>query len=277
MFDHIVGHFRHRFVLQNTGEFFSPDFHSGRPEAYLFLAILLATIAALAWSSRRPTLQEGACFLSLSFFALYSVRNIPLFAITVTPILAAQLEALPALEGRWAALADRVGRWFAARDRAIASADAQTRAPLWSAVGVLALVFVAGVQWRTGQLPLGITFDPTRLPVAAADYLAANPPAGNGFANQQWGGYLLHRLWPQHRVFIDGQTDFYGDELSREYLGVITLSEGWRETLEKHQVRWVVSYTGSGLVEQLERGGGWTRVHRDQLATVLVRQGLAGP
>jgi hypothetical protein len=272
MFDHIVGHFRHRFVLQNTGEFLSPDFHSGQPEPFLFLSFLLLTIASVAWSSRRLTLHEGGLLLVFVFFALYSVRNIPLFAIVVTPILASQLDALPALPGWWGKAADRIGSWFARRERVITAVDQRTRVALWSGAVVCGLSVLAAVQHRAGQTPLGVAFDPSRLPVVAADYLVAKPPPGEGFSNQQWGGYLLHRLWPTKRVFIDGQTDFYGDELARQYLQVMTLSDGWRGVLDDHRVQWVVFNTDSGLVAQLDQGGGWLRVHTDPVASVFVRR-----
>jgi len=35
----------------------------------------------------------------------------------------------------------------------------------------------------------------------------------------------LYRLWPEKQVFIDGQTDFYGEALSREYAQVTAEAE----------------------------------------------------
>ena len=105
----------------------------------------------------------------------------------------------------------------------------------------------------------------------AAAYLRGNPPEGNGFNQLRWGGYLIHELWPSHRVFIDGQTDFYGEALALEYLNVVELSEGWREVLDRHRVRWVIYDTDSPLVRQLAGSPGWRVLYQDSVATVLAR------
>lgn len=46
------------------------------------------------------------------------------------------------------------------------------------------------------------------------------------------GGYLLYRMWPGRRVFIDGQTDFYGSELVNEYLTALRVQDGWQDILQ---------------------------------------------
>ncbi len=35
-----------------------------------------------------------------------------------------------------------------------------------------------------------------------------------------WGGYLIWRLYPDYRVYIDGRADVYGDSLVNELLQV---------------------------------------------------------
>lgn len=39
-------------------------------------------------------------------------------------------------------------------------------------------------------------------------------------------------MWPQQRVFIDGQTDLYGEALTREYNRVMFLEECREAVLE---------------------------------------------
>ena len=50
------------------------------------------------------------------------------------------------------------------------------------------------------------------------------------FNNFIWGGYLL-QAWPEQRVFIDGGTDHYGEQLFNEYIQVWNLEPGWRDVL----------------------------------------------
>jgi hypothetical protein len=127
-----------------------------------------------------------------------------------------------------------------------------------------------------GGVPLtpvagGNAFSPRVFPVQAVDWLEAHPPAGRGFNYFPWGGYVLYRLWPDVRVFIDGQTDFYGEALTREYEQVITLSDGWQAVLEKYDVAWVLIPPDSGLARALHSGGAWSEVYADPTAVILER------
>ncbi len=269
MFHHVFGHLGHRFTLNITDEFVSPDFHSDRAQA--FLALLLLALATALWTRRAPALHEGALALIFTFFALYAIRNVPLYAIIMAPLLASQLEALAALPGAAGERLRGIGGWLDRRERALARGEALSRLGVWSALTVVGATALAVVEQRAGLPPLGVAFDGTRLPVAATEYLGANPPAGNGFNEQGWGGYLVYRLWPGQKVFIDGQTDFYGDELVGEYVEVAVLGGRWAEILDRYRIEWVLFRTDTPLVQQLKRSAGWRAVHEDPLATVLVR------
>jgi hypothetical protein len=92
------------------------------------------------------------------------------------------------------------------------------------------------------------------------------------FNQMEWGGYLLHELWPSQRVFFDGWTDFYGEPLTREYLKVAQMEPGWADVLERYDVGWVIFRTKSPLVGTLASSGAWSEVYRDDLATILIRR-----
>jgi len=87
-----------------------------------------------------------------------------------------------------------------------------------------------------------------------------------------WGGYLLYREWPDMRVFIDGQTDFYGEQLTREYLDVITLESGWESILAAHDVDWVILPVKELAARALEQNEAWSVVYRDETTLLLHRR-----
>jgi hypothetical protein len=91
------------------------------------------------------------------------------------------------------------------------------------------------------------------------------------FNNFIWGGYLLYRLWPEERVFIDGQTDFYGEALTREYVQVMSVENGWQEILEKYDVSWVIVQSDKPLVPALQEELDWEVIYSDQTAAILRR------
>jgi hypothetical protein len=76
-------------------------------------------------------------------------------------------------------------------------------------------------------------------------------------------------MWPEQTVFIDGQTDFYGEALTREYTQVTTLAEGWESVLKKYDIAWVIVQSDKPLVKTLQDQMGWRVVYQDATATIL--------
>lgn len=89
------------------------------------------------------------------------------------------------------------------------------------------------------------------------------------FNNFIWGGYLLYRTFPREQVFIDGQTDFYGEALTREYTQVVNLDEGWQDILGKYEVSWVIIQSDKPLIQALQHELNWKVVYQDNTATIL--------
>ena len=90
-------------------------------------------------------------------------------------------------------------------------------------------------------------FDPAIFPVAVVEKARAAGLTGRMYNEFTWGGYLLF-AWPEQKVFIDGQTDFYGEELTRTHVHIQGLYPGWRDLLKKWDVSLVIMPTGSSLV-----------------------------
>jgi hypothetical protein len=88
------------------------------------------------------------------------------------------------------------------------------------------------------------------------------------FNEFNWGGYLLYRLWPDQKVFLDSQTDFYGEALLREYEQVITASKDWDKVLSKHEVSWVILSSQSRLNDTLRMDMDWKFLYEDQTAII---------
>jgi hypothetical protein len=71
----------------------------------------------------------------------------------------------------------------------------------------------------------------------------------------------------QHRVFIDGQSDFHGDATTRQYHQVGELQEGWHEALRARNISTVLIPSSSMLV----REPGWATGYRDSAAEFRLR------
>jgi hypothetical protein len=122
---------------------------------------------------------------------------------------------------------------------------------------------------RLDGAQLGNRYDPSIFPVQAVDWLQAHPQQGNVFNHFTWGGYLLLRTWPEAPVFIDGQTDFYGEELTREYERVITLSDGWEDIIKKYDIEWMIIPAEGRLARTLKESQEWKKVYEDDTAIIV--------
>jgi hypothetical protein len=92
------------------------------------------------------------------------------------------------------------------------------------------------------------------------------------FNQFEWGGYLLYAAWPDVPVFIDGQTDFYGEDLTREYEKIREVRPGWQDLLRKYEIAWALIPPEAPLASALEILPGWTRTYSDSTAVAFVRR-----
>jgi len=253
---HIVYHFRERFLLDNTNEFRSPDFHMIGPK--FFLAALLVLLLAFALTRERPRLPRLLLIVAGVYFALMSQRNITIFALTALPVAALSLDAA------WRRLPDprRLRAGFAE-----ASAAAATWP--WVGAGVLLALVVALRHGRVGGAEVvPDRFDPRIFPVALVEEARAERLAGRIFHEFTWGGYLLY-AWPEQKIFIDGGTDVLGPELMRTHMEVTRLQPGWREQLAGWKVEWALLEPRTPLAGQLAREPGWRLDRCDRTAALF--------
>jgi hypothetical protein len=260
IWDTTFGFLRNRYLVGHTAEYLPPNFHDVSTWPFL----LMLGLSLLLLGFLRPSLP-GALVLSLagwSLMGLYSTRNIPLYAIAVAPVFAVSL-------GGW------LGGLAAGRIQRFESQLESVNRQLKATVPVLLLLLVGLVWLMLGRLAApqegANRFLPEVFPVQAVDWLVENPVQGEMFNHFPWGGYLLYRLWPERQVFIDGQTDFYGEALTRQYETVITLSEGWEQVLDQTRVVWVIVPAEARLARQLHADPHWRLLYQDETAVILQR------
>lgn len=250
-----------QWVTGMTVEARSPDFHD--PRMWPFAALLIGTLALGWWSTRRLPWTPLVVVAVWGAFGLYAARNIPLFAVFGAWFGMIELDAV--VRDRLPGLREEATR--------ISRIEAQTGG--WPTV---AGAVILGIALTAEGVPVdvrgtGNVFDPQVFPVDAVDSMQTSLPTGHMFNEMMWGGYLLYRLWPQRKVFFDGQTDFYGEALSREYIEVRDGDPHWPDVLDKYGVRWVIVRPDRGLVPELKASGRWKQVLGKGVAVVWVRTG----
>jgi len=255
---HLIGFFSNPFIRDNTAEFASPNFHEGDGKG--FLGILLLALVSLVLHRRRPTLPRLLVICVGVAFALIAYRNIPLFGLTALPVLALHLDDL------CRSLPDPGG----VRGRFESTArNTATLAWILPVGAFLAVLVMTGGRLGSLQLIRG-EFDRTVFPLDAVAHARREQMEGRMFSEFTWGGYLVY-AWPEQRIFIDGGTDFFGEELFREFSKIKQLAPGWRDLLNKWDISLMLLQRQSPLAHEIARDPRWIVQYCDSLATLLHR------
>jgi hypothetical protein len=141
----------------------------------------------------------------------------------------------------------------------------QTRGRLWP----ILIALLIGILVLLGPMGKSNRFAPSVFPVDAVRWLETNPQSGRMFNAFDWGGYILFHLWPEHKVFIESQTDVTG-EVTRQYETIVTLQEGWEDLLQQHNIRWAILPPDWPLTHELIAQG-WDAIYQDPVAVILVK------
>ncbi len=260
---HVAGYLGQSYLVAMTLEYRSPDFHQWIGRA--FLAVLMVVVGALALSRRSVPMPRLIAVLGTTAFALHSVRNVPLWGIAALALVAMHLNT------EWRSL----GLPLLRRIRgAFDLADRQAGSGWWSVAAAVGLAAVALAGGRAGGVQLiPDRFDPTVFPVDGVEQVRTAGIPRRLFNELAWGGYLLY-AWPDQRVFIDGQTDFYGEELSREYVSMRGAEPGWHSKLDKWGIDAVILPFDAPLAEALAADSRWLLVSNRRNAEVYARRSI---
>jgi len=246
------------YVLARTAETMPMDL--GSPSNWPFVGLLALGLLLAFLNGSRIKPAHGLLLLGLAALGLAIARNIPLFCLGAVPILASWSRQIMGNESRIARL-----------DGSISRIDAGLRSGVvWPLFAISTAAMLIGFPALTSHRRI-YSYDPALFPVRAVDWVQAHPMEGQAFNDINWGGYLLYRLWPEQRVFIDSQTDFYGEQFTRQYAEILAGTDGWQSQLQDHDVSWVMIIPTSPLADRLQRDAGWHVAYRDSMAVIFLR------
>jgi len=259
---HVLGLFGQPFLLDNTNEFMSPDFHHlfGK----ILLGALLGMIALLACLPRRPHAAHLLTLLAMTYFVLTAQRNIQLFGVTAVPIMAMLLDT------HWRGLPD----WRGIRTVFQRDAPLGRTTPYVLAMVALFGFLAVGSGQIAGKQVIPNAVSAEVFPVAVVRQARAEQLQGRIYHSFIWGGYLIY-AWPEQKVFIDGGTDFYGTDLLKNYMAIGGLAPGWRDSLTQWNISLALVQPGSSLAHELLREPGWRLHDCDATAALLQKAGGA--
>jgi len=211
------------------------------------------------------------------YAGLYSSRSLPvssmLLVLIAGPILWESFASLAEKPGCWTWVRGWVGRIASFSERMCAQ-ELRLQGHLWPIVTVIAALAICIQGGRLGsRRVIQAQFDPLKLPVAAAEGLQHERSTEPVFSTDAWGGYLICRLYPARKVVVDDRHDLYGSGRIREYLILLQGEPGWKDVLEKWQIKTVLLPERSTLANLLrELPQQWRPVYEDNVAVVFEKE-----
>jgi hypothetical protein len=233
------------------GEWSSPNFHEGTYRPLLLLWLLL--LIALASSRSRLRGRVIVPLILTALAALDAVRHIAIFVLMAIPVIAAVLPSASA------SLANPRPRPSGSPFR-----------PLFSGTVLLLMAVFASAKWVT-LARYQNAHEAENFPQSAVAFLRSGDYPERVFVYYDWGGYAIWKLYPEHRVFLDGRADLYGDDLLHQFKTAVELRNGWRDVLDKWYVDAVLLPPSCALAQGLLLDPDWHATFSDSKATILLR------
>lgn len=237
--------------LANISEWQSPSFHE--PVHWAFLAIIV--LVGLNAGRRTPGWLVALSWVGIAM-GLAAERNIPIAAVFCLPTLALGVE-------------DRL----AAR-RATGRAPSHALGRRLVEIGA-ALVVVAGTFAFAVPRDLAHEIDgqiAQRFPVAAVDRLLLLEPNARVFAEYGWGGYVINRMYGSGgRVFVDGRSDMYSQQILDDYTAIRDADPGWQDLVAKYGVQAILLRPDATLARGPAVEAGWCEEYRDATQVLYLR------
>jgi len=238
----------------------------------LFYAPFFLGLLTLAYCRIKPDLTEIALFFGFAVFAMMSTRNAAWFGTVAYPILARYLPIID-LQPLMALRRFRAIGWFFR-----VSERSSSERPVYNRINVVIAVLAIGlliaqspwVRPRLYKVPL---WD-KQTPVGAAEYIHQHGLAGNIFHPQIFGDYLIWRLWPQQRSFIDGRVHLFGLDFVKEYQ-LLLYACRWEDVLSRWNIKYLLLHNTSDdeeapkLIDSARTSGLWKQVYVDDVAVLF--------
>jgi tetratricopeptide (TPR) repeat protein len=222
-----------------------------------FFAILAVSLVA---GGRRLRLSHALLLGGFAVLALFSNRNVLLLYWVATPI--AALHLAPAARRLARALSSRRGA------RLVLAANAAALTAL------LSLSSVAAAREASLREP-----SPFRAPIASSERLAALSGGADVFCADHHGGYLIWRLFPRYRPYIDTRLVLRSAQEFAEYLSLADEPERFDAFQRQKRFGYVVlpvAYPDRylGLIAHLYRSPDWRLIYTDGSEVLFARRDL---
>jgi len=260
---HILQYLRDPYNFEHIGELLPPNFHL--PHLLFFEIMVVLGAAAAFWSVSKRRFIEPLFLIAWAHASVLAVRNVAIFMIVATPAVAVALHEWLDHASQWN-LAGWLRKALESFKRVAAETSETEAVPRWRLVSIAAMALVAMVLWAPNPpQKFRAEWNPDRYPVRALATLRDDASV-RIFAHDEWGDYLV---WSGRKVFVDGRSDFYGDDFENKYIDVMGVKPGWDKTLDHYGVNTILMAPTEPLSGALKESSRWRLVYDDGQALVF--------
>lgn len=187
---------------------------------WIFLGVLFASLLAKYWIKKKVDLAELLTAAMLAFFANYYARGL-MFSLTALPFFFAKT----ALEFRLPPLNLRKLSHVVVASMLIIT------------VGFMASTYRGGVGRVLGLRVAPYWISPW-YPLGACNFIEEVRPEPPMYNFYTWGGFLIWRLYPEYKVFIDGRA--INKDISWTADNILKTFPGWRSQLDFFDINFIL-------------------------------------
>ncbi|MEN8169066.1 MAG: hypothetical protein ABFS08_02455 [Pseudomonadota bacterium] len=246
-------------ATSKIGEWHSPNFKQAYAYSFLLLSMLFMFLSA--YTKARPSIEKLIIPLFFVMAAFISARNIPFALITIVTFFPKPDEIDTKSFGF---IRDIYGAW-----KRKYTALVSTGSNIGQMEYVTNWIILISLALAIPLANLKINNLQDTYPHQAVDYFIEKELHGNILNEYGDGGYLIYRLHPSSRVFIDGRADMYGDKLFSEYIKLMQGTAEWESIFNNHEIDYIICENDTPIRQLLLQSDNFKTLYADDHYSVI--------
>ncbi len=265
----VLNEYGYNIVENQTLSFFA-DFFGFSLSIFIFklsAAILIVSLILTAKKSRHRIFE-----IIISAFFIYAgfkmLRNLPLYALVSFPIIAIVLTDIQ----------DYLLRFNLNRAQVFRRVSSVFRISVFVFLVFMIFLVTNNSFYKYASSSKTFGFSVPNGLERAVDFVKQNKIKGPMFNNFDVGGYLIWRLYPQEKVFVDNRPEAYSVKFFNEtYKPMQKSKEKWQEFSEKYSINFVffghkdTTPWGDNFLKSIVKNPDWKIIYINEEAIVLVK------
>ncbi len=254
--------------MKTVGEL-QPSFSASGESSVRFYYILLIALTGMSFlmNIKRINITYLILYLGFLYISVKARRNMSLFAFIAAPVAIINIR-----NG-----SDKIIEFTRKHNKFI-----NVKQSVFAVfMIILSVIWIINVSTNTYYIRkndakrFGLGMSKSLYPAKAVDFILKNNLTGNIFNANCIGGYLIWRLNPERKVFVDGRWEVYGQQFMDRYKSSLTDVSSFNKIADEYDINYTLfthySMESRRLLTGLYGDAGWKLVWFDDIASIFIR------